>query len=215
MDKDVLRSFMTRFPCKLLKNGNYRTTIARLSYPHLFKPQPALEEGGDPKYNCNLLFPLGADLELLFDAAKATAIERWGDKAKTMKLAMPFKKQDEKRRDDGTLPDEYTPGALLIVPTSTNAPKIVGPNLSPITSERDIKAGDWVLATIRPFAYDKGVKKGVSFGLQNIQKICDGEPLGGGYSDPAEEFEVIDGSTNPADVFAEANGRAGDGWDFG
>ena len=42
----------------------------------------------------------------------------------------------------------------------------------------------WVMATLRAFAFDAKMKKGVSFGLQSIMKIADDVELGGGGSGP-------------------------------
>ena len=56
-------------------------------------------------------------------------------------------------------------------------------------------------------AYDSNMAKGVTFYLNNLQKVADGEALGGGKTTAAEDFGV-QGSAN-AD-FAETPAQDGD-----
>lgn len=61
--------------------------------------------------------------------------------------------------------------------------------LVPITDERDIYSGCYAKASISayPFNYEN-TKRGITFGLENILKIRDGEPLGGAAASPDSDF---------------------------
>ncbi len=55
----------------------------------------------------------------------------------------------------------------------------------------EVYAGMYAIATLRPFVYDVNGNRGVSFGLQNIQILRDGEPLDGRMR-PEQEFEAVE-----------------------
>ena len=82
MSPEWVQSLLTAYPCTKLESGNIRTCIARLSFPHLFKPQPPMEAGGKEKFTATLLFPVGADLSVLKQAAAECAIEKWPNAGK-------------------------------------------------------------------------------------------------------------------------------------
>ena len=82
MSPEWVQSLLTAYPCTKLESGNIRTCIARLSFLHLFKPQPPMEAGGKEKFTATLLFPVGADLSVLKAAAAACAIEKWPNAGK-------------------------------------------------------------------------------------------------------------------------------------
>ena len=58
------------------------------------------------------------------------------------------------------------------------------------------------LRRLRPFTYDTNGSKGVSFGLQNLQKLRDGERIDGRMR-PEDEFEAIEsGAADLDDLLA-------------
>lgn len=154
------------------------TPEAQLSYPHLFTPQAA-EDGGQEKYSCALVFFEGTDITALQRAAIETAVEKWGEKAKEQikkgQLRLPFRKGEEKDYADGSIfinvRGNRRPGIVSLIPD----PKTGKPMA--ITDPEEVYAGCFVRASLTPFAYDTSGNKGVSFGLNNLQKIRDGERL--------------------------------------
>ncbi len=200
MDPTKLAALMKRFPCKELETGNIRTCPVRLSFPSVFERTSF--ENGEPKYSTVLLFPKGADVKLLIEAAKHTAVEGFGSKAGSMGLHMPFRDQGIKSLDG------YEAGAVFMTVTSKQRPGVLGPNGKPITDEEQIYPGCWALVTVRPFHFDAKMKKGVSFGLQNLQKIADDDSFAGTV-DAEQEFEPLDASLTGEDAFANAgNGKS-------
>jgi len=167
----------------------------RVSYPFIFRPGAPIDPGQEPKYSVAMLFAPKADLSVLKAAVKAATVEKWGaDQARWPKnLRSPFRDQGEKDDKQG-----YVRGAIFVVATSKQRPGLVDSNVQDIVEERQFYAGCYARATVRPFAYDQAGNRGVAFGLQNIQKLREGEPLGG-RSSPQADFEPV--AQNGGSVF--------------
>lgn len=160
------------------------TPEARLSFPALFTPRAPMEGSpGEPKYGCTLLFPKTADLSALKAAASAAVKEKWPNGA-PKGLRSPFRDGDEKDLDG------YA-GCIFINVTSKQKPGVVDESLQPIIEAGGIYAGCYVRASVRAYAYEKAGNRGVAFGLNNIQKLRDGEPFGGGPSKAEDDFEAV------------------------
>ena len=177
---------------------------ALLSYPHLDEPQPA-ENGKKPKYSCSLVFTpaLLADPaeKALFDKmAKALqdAIEaKWPGKSKQMLAAETFKRGF--RRDAEA--KGYPEGSIFVNVRSEQRPHCVDAQVQRIPVE-NVKAtlypGAIVRASLTAYGYDVSGNKGVTFGLNNIQKLADGERLDNRAA-PEDEF-TVDLSAAPANL---------------
>src|SRR5690606_39628308 len=71
-------------------------------------------------------------------------------------------------------------------------PGIVDRRLQPILDQSEIYSGCYVRVSMVAYAFNSQGNKGVSFGLRNVQKLRDGEPLGGGGVRPESEFSALD-----------------------
>lgn len=163
-----------------MKKANLITPEFRVSFPFLFTPQKPMQANAKEKYSVVMLFPKEADLTLLKDAVLKLIVERYGaDKAKWPTLRTPFRDQGDRKLEG------YTPGAIFMTASSIMLPGVVDHALQPILDPAQIYAGCYARASVQPFLYearaDGGsiMNRGVSFGLQNVQKLRDGEPLGG------------------------------------
>ena len=65
------------------------------------------------------------------------------------------------------------------VVSSKTQPQIVDANLNPIINPTEFYSGCYGRASINFFAYNNSGNKGISAGLNNLQKLEDGESLGG------------------------------------
>ena len=75
--------------------------------------------------------------------------------------------------------------------------------MNEILDESEIYSGCYGKVSLRAFAYDQKGNKGVSFGLQNVQKVRDGESLGGRVN-PQDEFKPVENAateTSDTDIF--------------
>lgn len=145
------------------------TPECRLSFPQLFVPK-APEPGKDPVYSATFLFALDADMSELEKAARAAAVEKWGDKAKEMfqrqQLKWPIRDQASKAHLAG-----YSEG-FFISARAAERPGVVDARLNPIMDPAEVFAGMIVRASLNAFAYDHPVGgKGVSFGLNNVMIV--------------------------------------------
>lgn len=161
------------------------TGKVRFSYAHVFKPE-AIEEGQDPKYSCALLIPKTDKATLrkikeAVDAAKVAGTSSWGGKVPA-NLKLPLRDGDEERPDD-----EAYAGMYFLNATSATKPGVVDANLDPIILESDFYSGCYGRASIKFFPFNKAGNKGVAVGLNNLQKMADGENLGS-TSTPDEDF---------------------------
>lgn len=164
-------------------SGRLTTPVGILSFPALYEPKAA-QDGGTPKYGACLVFEPGTDLSALEAAAHAAAHAKWGEKYKTMKLRWPIRKDDDHKYGDG----EHH----FINARSVSPPGIVDGQLKPIGVARanEMYPGAKVRATINAFCYDQPMNKGVTFGLNNLQKVADGQRIDGRRAAEAD-FEAL------------------------
>jgi len=166
------------------------TPKAVLSYPHLFEPR-AQVEGAKPKYSCALVFPDGTDLSAIEEVVDAVGADKWGTKYAAMKKSGACRSP---LRDDGeakgygegsvfmNVKNDSQPGIVSIYPDANGKPKR-------IDDPSEIYAGCWVKASLRAYAYDTNGNRGISFALNNIQKVADGRRIDG-RSRAEDEFEA-------------------------
>lgn len=156
------------------------------SYAFVWKPQPSMTAGQEPKFGLTLVVSKKADLTPLKDACNAAAVKKFGDKAlkliKIGKIKLPFRDGDEEREDD----DLYT-GKIFFAAKSNQQPRVVDEDLQPITDQFEFYSGCKCRISVWPYGYDVNGNKGVAFSLNNVQKLADGERLSGRQA-PEDEF---------------------------
>lgn len=172
--------------------SNVMTPKFRVSFANVFRPGRPLQEGAPPKYGLTMLFDAGTDLNELKKAAEQAVKDKWGDKPPKL-LRSPFRDQGEKEFEG------YVEGAVFINATSQQKPGLVDENVQSIIDESEFYSGCYARATIRAFAYDKGGNRGVAFGLQNVQKLADGDPLGG-RTPASADFEPVSENAGGSDA---------------
>lgn len=174
-------------------NKNQATKVVtgevRFSYLHVFEPH-AIEEGQDKKYSVSLLIPKSDKKTLnaikkAIEAAKVAGKAKWGGKIPA-NLKMPLRDGDVDRPDQ----EEYA-GHYFVNANSTNKPGIVDANVQPIIDSTELYSGCYGRASVNFYAYNVSGNKGIACGLNNIQKLRDGETLGG-RSHAEDDFEPVD-----------------------
>lgn len=151
-------------------------------YVFLTRPQPSMNPGGDPQFGITLVFPKTTPLADLKQAAYLAAAKKWGNKIPS-NLRSPFRDGDTDKPDDPLFAN-----SMFISARTKQAPGAVGPDRQPLPNpEFDLYAGMRCRASITAFAYDTAGNKGVSFALNNVQKLADGERLSG-RMDAESEF---------------------------
>ena len=190
----------TKAPVKLM------TPVFRVSFPHLFRPSDNKTEDGKAKYQLSMLFPPGTDLALLKKAARECAEQHFNGKIPP-RLKTPF-------LDAGTYEYEgYEPGWTLIRVSTTTKPGVVDQNVQPIIDEAEFYPGCWARATVTVYGWTFKGNNGVSFGLQNVQKIKDDDSFGGGRRKAEDDFAPVEGASTGDDIFGGAANEAADATD--
>lgn len=186
------------------------TPIFRGGFVSLLKSK-AVGEKGEQKYSVAMMFQPDADLSTMQEALREAAKNKWGDAAKKMvahpKFRDPFKDQGTQVDKEGNLYAGMIKGAQL-VQASCKAEfgpvRVIDTDMNDLIDASEVYSGAWYRATVNAYAWEYLTMKGVSFGLINVQKVAEGERLGGGRSDVTEDFQPI-ASANDTD--------AGDSWD--
>ena len=146
---------------------------------------------GQPKFSIRACFPPTADLTQLKKEAEQAAKDKFGDKIPKT-LRSPFRRNEELDNPVVGIGDDWT-----IISFSANAdrrPGIVDASLQDIIDDSDVYSGAWYRAQVNAYGYDKAGNKGVAFGLQNVQKIKDDEPIGNGRIPASKAFEAVEGA---------------------
>lgn len=146
---------------------------------------------GQERYQLTGLFAPGTDLKELKRLAKKALEDKWGaDPARHPKgLRSPFRKQSEKAGQYAGFEDDDD--AIFINMATTMKPGVVDANCKDIINKDDFYSGCYARAQINAYAYDKGGNKGVAFGLNHLQKLRDGEKLGGGRGSAQSAFTAV------------------------
>jgi hypothetical protein len=159
-------------PCKVI------TGTVRLSYANVW--EPASINGSPAKYSASLIIPK-ADTKTIdainkaIDAAIVSGKGKFGGKAlPRTALKLPLRDGDVDRPDD----EAYT-NSFFLNANSKTAPQIVDLARNPITDHEQLYSGAYIRTSIVFYPYNTSGNRGIACGLGNIQKIRDGEPLGG------------------------------------
>lgn len=193
------------------KKGVRKVTTPRFraSFVWAFKPQPPMEGStGEPKYGVTMLFDEAARKTPQYEAMKKLAVhaakEKFGDKLKPdgkgwfIGLRNPFRDGAEKSELEG-----YE-GMTFASATSKMQPGIVDQTLNRIISEDDYYSGCYSRATVTAYGYDKAGNKGVAFGLQNLQKLGDGDRFSGRTA-AEDDFDSVDDFVGDGEAGSDAS----------
>ena len=159
-----------------------------LSYLNVVKPVGV--NGGEPKYSVSVIIPKSDTktlnkIKAAIEEAKKEGTAKLGKKIPA-NLKTPLRDGDIDRPDDEAYADSY-----FINANSRTKPGIVDRNVEPIMDMTEIYSGCYGRVSMVFYAYNVNGNKGIAAGLQNIQKLEDGEPLGG-KSRPEDDFGGLD-----------------------
>lgn len=169
------------------------TGKVRINFPHLFEAHTNFEDQ-EPKFSCMILIPKTDKLTIkaLREAEKAATEEatqnKWGGKT-PRNLHSIIKDADE----DGTAEDyPEREGCLYFTASSKTAPHVVDKRVNPILDQSEVYSGVYAKVSLRAYGYSVGRNKaGVTYGLNGVQVVAHGEPLGG-RSRAEDDFSEMD-----------------------
>lgn len=173
---------------------NITTGEVRLSYVHLFKPYAAMQ-GQEEKYSCTILVPKAdvdtkARMDAAIEAAKQRGIaDKWNGVCPPI-LAVPVYDGDGVRPSDGMAFGPECRGHWVFTASAKvdYPPEIVDKMGNPIINQSEVYSGMYGRVNVTFFPYMFGGKKGIGCGLGPVQKLRDGEALGGSAPTAAQAF---------------------------
>ncbi|HEN0920884.1 TPA: DUF2815 family protein [Streptococcus agalactiae] len=169
----------------------------RWSYANVWDPKSI--NGGTPKYSVSLIIPKSDTKTVTkIEAAIKAAYEEGESKLKGNGKSVPALKSIKTPLRDGDLErpdDEAYKDSYFINANSIAAPGIVDANREEIIDRSEVYSGVYGRASINFYAFNSNGNKGIAVGLNNLQKISDGEPLGG-KSRAEDDFADYDEDTD-------------------
>ena len=185
-NKNTQRAAVAVNPTKII------TGVCRLSYANIWQAKSI--NGGVPKYSTSVLIPKSdmktiANIKAAIEAAYYEGESKLKGNSKTVpaltSLKMPLRDGDTERPDD-----EAYAGHWFLNANSNTAPGVVDANREPIYDTSEIYSGVYARVSLTFYAFNSNGNRGIACGLQNIQKVRDGESLGG---KPKAEEDFNDG----------------------
>jgi len=165
-------------PMKVITGPN-----TRWSYANVWEAKSI--NGGTPKYSVSLIIPKSdaktvAKIQAAIEAAYKEGESKLKGNGRSVPalsvLKAPLRDGDIERPDDAAYADAY-----FINANSASAPGIVDADRQPIIDHSEVYSGVYGRASINFYAFNSNGNKGIACGLNNLQKIKDGEPLGGKF----------------------------------
>lgn len=168
------------------------TGEVRLSYVHLFEPY-SQDEDQDKKYSCAILIPK-SDKDTLKKIRRAQKAAAEAGKDAKFNGKIPDNLYTTLRDGDEDADLDRNPeyaGHYFMNVNSTNPPGIVDRQVRPILDSSEVYSGCYARVSINAFAYSTKGNKGISFGLNHVQKLRDGDFLGG-RTRAEDDFDALE-----------------------
>lgn len=158
----------------------------RFSYLHCWEPDSV--NGGDPKYSVSAIIPKSDTktinaIKAAVEQAKKDSVSKWGGKIPA-NLKLPLRDGDLDRPDNEAYANSYFFNA-----NSRQAPQVVDARVQPILDQSEVYSGCYGKISVTFYGYNSNGNRGIAAGLGNIQKLRDGESLGG-RSSAADDFQT-------------------------
>jgi hypothetical protein len=158
------------------------TGKVRFSFAHVFEPAETLN--GTMKYSSMILIPK-SDKDTItrfnkaFEECKAANANYFGGTVpKVLKGGL---RDGATEREDDLYADYY-----FINASGNEKPGVVDADLNPIIDPSEFYSGCYGRASITFYPYDVSGSKGIAAGLNNVQKLEDGEKFNGATSAAAD-----------------------------
>ena len=162
------------------------TNKVRLSFVNVFEPAETLN--GVLKYSTMALIPKSdkegvARFNKAFeDTKQANAAFFGGTVPKVLKGGL---RDGDAEKDDPEFAGHYFFNAYANL---DRKPGVVDAEVNPILDKNEVYSGCYGRVSIDMYPYDTAGARGIAIGLNNVQKLEDGERLGGASTSAATDF---------------------------
>lgn len=148
----------------------------RFSFLHCWEPDSV--NGSEPKYSVSAIIPKSDTktvnaIKAAIEVAKQESLPKWGGKIPP-NLKLPLRDGDIDRPED-----EAYAGCYFLNANSREKPQVVDKQVQPILDQTEVYSGCYGRITVTFYGYNSNGNRGVAAGLGNIQKLKDGDSLGG------------------------------------
>jgi len=173
------------------------TGLCTFSYLNCWEPKSI--DGGKEKYSVSLIIPksdsktidkIKAAIQAAYDEGQSKLKGNGKSVPALSALKIPLRDGDLERPDDENYKDSYFMNA-----NSDTAPGIVDADRQPILTRSEMYSGVKGRASINLYAFNVNGNRGIACGLNNLQKLADGTPLGG-KSRAEDDFDDDDDFLN-------------------
>lgn len=169
------------------------TGRVRLSFAHLFEAY-SNDPDQEPKFSVMLLIPK-SDTATINKIKQAQQAALEAGKTSRFGGSIPKVWKNTFRDADEEFDTEERPemkGMMFMTVSSKTRPGIVDKDVQPILDSTEVYSGCYARVSINAFPFNTQGSKGVSFGLNHVQKLADGDYLGG-RSKAEDDFEAVSG----------------------
>jgi len=171
--------------------SNPKSPIAPFAYVALATARQ-IDENSKPRFSVTQVYPEGTNLSEMKKVAGAAAAKKF-PQGIPKNIRSPFRLGESKRREDGTMPEGFSPTDTFVefwryekdgqVPCVDQLKNAMLPS--------DVYSGMTGRVAYRCSAYDYNGNKGVSFHVEAVQKAGDGTPIGAAPVNPQTEFDDL------------------------
>ena len=163
-------------PMKVITGPN-----TRWSYANVWEAKSIA--GGTPKFSVSLIISkddtktidkINAAIEAAYKEGEAKLKGNGRSVPPLSAIKTPLRYGDTECPDDPAYAGYYFVNA-----NATSAPGIVDVDRNPILTRSEVYSGVYGRASITFYAFNSSGNRGIACGLNNLQKVRDGEPLGG------------------------------------
>lgn len=172
----------------------------RMSFVNVFKPR-AHTPGQEEKYSVTILLPKSdTATKAAIDTAIKAAIEQGKEKWNGVvppNIPNPIHDGDGVKQDGTPFGPECKGHWVFTASAKVDyKPEVIDQYCQPVLNQSEIYSGCYGRVSVNFFPYFFAGKKGIGCGLNNLQKLADGEPLAGKAS-AAEDFGAPVSNINP------------------
>lgn len=169
------------------------TGLCTFSYLNCWDPKAI--NGGTPKYSVSLIISksdtktiekINAAIQAAYDEGQSKLKGSGKTVPALSAIKTPLRDGDVERPDDEAYRSSY-----FINANSSTQPGIVDADRQPILDRSQMYSGVKGRASINLYAYNVNGNRGIACGLNHLQKLSDGTPLGG-KSRAEDDFDTGD-----------------------